>query len=172
VWVRVTQFVRSRSRRLPTAAAGVPSQVTSCGVCGGQSGTAAGFLRVLEFLLPILIPLTDSHPSSSAGAGTVGQIVAHPAPRNWKKEVQCSSSHCLAARHTCHAQPEARAEASACAASRCHGDAPTRPAAAVGVRAQSRLGGWAGHIAYVGEKRNSHEVLVSKPAKKETTLKD
>jgi hypothetical protein len=32
--------------------------------------------------------------------------------------------------------PEARAEASTCAASRCHGDAPTRPAAAVGARAQ------------------------------------
>jgi hypothetical protein len=27
-----------------------------CGVCGGQSGTGAGFLRVLRFPLPIIIP--------------------------------------------------------------------------------------------------------------------
>jgi hypothetical protein len=28
----------------------------ACGVCGGQSGTGAGFLRVLQFPLPIIIP--------------------------------------------------------------------------------------------------------------------
>jgi hypothetical protein len=32
------------SRRLPTAAARVQSQVRSCGTCGGQSDTGAGFL--------------------------------------------------------------------------------------------------------------------------------
>jgi hypothetical protein len=32
------------SRWLPTAAAQVRSQVKSCGICGGQSGTGAGFL--------------------------------------------------------------------------------------------------------------------------------
>jgi hypothetical protein len=32
------------SRLLPTAAALVRAQVRSCGICGGQSGTEAGFL--------------------------------------------------------------------------------------------------------------------------------
>jgi hypothetical protein len=43
------------SRWLPTAAARVRFR-TACGVCGGQSGTGAGFLRVLRFPLPIIIP--------------------------------------------------------------------------------------------------------------------
>jgi hypothetical protein len=42
-------------------------------ICGGQSGTRAGVLRVLRFPLPILIPLTAPH---SSGAGTIGQLVA------------------------------------------------------------------------------------------------
>jgi hypothetical protein len=52
------------SRRLPTAAARVQAQVKSCGICGGQSGFGTGFLRVLLFPLPILIPLTAPHASS------------------------------------------------------------------------------------------------------------
>jgi hypothetical protein len=51
------------SRRLPTAAAWVRAQVRLCGICGGQSGTGAGFLRVLRFPLPILIPSTAPHTS-------------------------------------------------------------------------------------------------------------
>jgi hypothetical protein len=46
------------SRWLPTAAARVRSQVKSCGICGGQSGTGAVFLRILRFPLPTLIPPT------------------------------------------------------------------------------------------------------------------
>jgi hypothetical protein len=49
--------------------------VRSCGICGGQSDTGAGFIRVLRFPLPILIPQTTPY-SSSSGAGTVGQLVA------------------------------------------------------------------------------------------------
>jgi hypothetical protein len=52
--------------RLPTAAARDRVQVRSCGISGGQSGTGAGFLQVLRFLLPILIPPTAAHSSSSS----------------------------------------------------------------------------------------------------------
>jgi hypothetical protein len=52
-------------RRLPTAAARVRSQDRSSGICGGQCGTGVGFLRVLRFPLPILIPPTALHSSSS-----------------------------------------------------------------------------------------------------------
>jgi hypothetical protein len=40
-------------RWLPTPAARVRVWAT-CGVCGGQSGAGAGFLRVLQFPLPII----------------------------------------------------------------------------------------------------------------------
>jgi hypothetical protein len=30
----------------------------ACGVYGGQSGTGAGFLRVIRFLLPIIPPIS------------------------------------------------------------------------------------------------------------------
>jgi hypothetical protein len=38
----------------------VRARVRSCGICGGQSDTGAGFLRVLRFPLP-LIPSTAAH---------------------------------------------------------------------------------------------------------------
>jgi hypothetical protein len=34
--------------------------LTACGVCGGQSGTGAGFLRVLRFPLPIISPISPA----------------------------------------------------------------------------------------------------------------
>jgi hypothetical protein len=40
----------------PTAAAQVQTWVYSSGICGGQTGAGAGFLRVLRFPLPIFIP--------------------------------------------------------------------------------------------------------------------
>jgi hypothetical protein len=44
-------------RWLPTAAARVRVRA-ACGVCGGQSGIGAGFLRVLPFPLPIIPPIS------------------------------------------------------------------------------------------------------------------
>jgi hypothetical protein len=58
------------SRRLLTAVARVRAQIRSCEDCGGQSGIGVGFLRVLQFLLPILIPPTAPHSSS--------YIIHHP----------------------------------------------------------------------------------------------
>jgi hypothetical protein len=52
----VTQSV---SRWLPTAAARVRVRA-ACGVCSGQSGTGAGFLRVFRFPLPIIPPISPS----------------------------------------------------------------------------------------------------------------
>jgi hypothetical protein len=51
------------SRWFPTAAAArVRARVWQKGFCGGQSGIGAGFLRVLQFPLPIFIP--PNSPSS------------------------------------------------------------------------------------------------------------
>jgi hypothetical protein len=46
-------------RWLPTSAARVRDRA-ACGVCGGQSGTRADFLRVLRFPLPIIPPISPS----------------------------------------------------------------------------------------------------------------
>jgi hypothetical protein len=44
---------------LPTAVVRVRVRL-ACGVYGGQSGTGAGFLRVLRFPLPIIPPISPS----------------------------------------------------------------------------------------------------------------
>jgi hypothetical protein len=51
----VTLTYQAVRRWLPTAAARVRVRAAR-GVCGGQSGSGAGFLRVLRFPLPIIIP--------------------------------------------------------------------------------------------------------------------
>jgi hypothetical protein len=59
------------SRRLPNTAAPIRAQVRSCGICGEQGGTGAGFLRILRFPLPILILPTAPHSSSIYHPGLV-----------------------------------------------------------------------------------------------------
>jgi hypothetical protein len=49
------------------AAARVQSRAWSSGICGGESGAGAGFLRVLQFPLPFIPPNSPS--SQSRGAG-------------------------------------------------------------------------------------------------------
>jgi hypothetical protein len=49
-------IAKAVSRWLPTAVVRVRFRVWSSGICGGQSGAGAGFLRVLQFPLPIFIP--------------------------------------------------------------------------------------------------------------------
>jgi hypothetical protein len=49
----IAQAVR---RRLPTEAAQARSQVKSCWICGGQVDIGAGFLWLLRFPLPMIIP--------------------------------------------------------------------------------------------------------------------
>jgi hypothetical protein len=54
-------IAQTGSRCLPTAATRVPSQVRLYRICGGQSGSGAGFLRVLRVLLSNPIPQTVSN---------------------------------------------------------------------------------------------------------------
>jgi hypothetical protein len=49
------------SCRLPKASAHVRSQVRLYEICGGQNGALAGFLLVLQFPMPILIPPIASY---------------------------------------------------------------------------------------------------------------
>jgi hypothetical protein len=63
------------SRWLPTAVARVRARVWSSGICGGQSGAEEGFLRIIQFPLPIFIP-PNSPLSQSPGAGTIGYSMA------------------------------------------------------------------------------------------------
>jgi hypothetical protein len=61
IWGFGRAIAQAVGSRIPTAAARFDSR--SCGICGGQSSTGAGFLRLLRFRLSILIPPTTPHSS-------------------------------------------------------------------------------------------------------------
>jgi hypothetical protein len=96
VWVG-RAMAETVSRWLSTASARVRAHVRSCGICGGQSGTGAGFLPVLRFPLPIIIPPTAPH-SSVTRAWYNGPVSgrstkwtqSRPTPRYRKKRLSLS----------------------------------------------------------------------------------
>jgi hypothetical protein len=67
------------------AAARVRAQVRSC---AGQSGIGAGFLRVLRFPLPILIPQTAPHSSCWYSRPNSGRLISPPSQETTKLELQ------------------------------------------------------------------------------------
>jgi hypothetical protein len=81
------------SHRTPNAAARVRARVRSWGIYDGQSGPGAGFLRVLRFPLPILIPPTARQSSSSIIRGWYNRPISgrstkwtqSPHPKKLKK---------------------------------------------------------------------------------------
>jgi hypothetical protein len=69
--------------------------------CGGQNGTGTGFLRILRFPLPILIPPTDPQSPSSIIRGWHNRPVSgrrtkwtqsHPTQRNLKTQLSLKKS--------------------------------------------------------------------------------
>jgi hypothetical protein len=89
---KVRAIGQAVSHWLPTEADRVQTRDQSCEICGGQSGTGAGFLRVLRFPLPIFIPSASPQSYSlSPEAGTIGQewpqyqeTQSHPTKNNKK----------------------------------------------------------------------------------------
>jgi hypothetical protein len=62
-----------------TAAARLRAWVGSCGICGGQNDTGAGFLPVFRFLLPIFIPPVELQ-SPSIIQGWYNRLIVAAAP--------------------------------------------------------------------------------------------
>jgi hypothetical protein len=81
--VALTYHLAEAVRRwLPTAAARVQTRVLSCGICDGQSGAGAGFLRVLRFALPIFIPPISLQSPSPIIRGWCNRPVVAACPKS------------------------------------------------------------------------------------------
>jgi hypothetical protein len=80
-WQPGRAIAQAVSRRLPTAPARVQTRVWSSGICGGQNGAGAGFLRVLRFPLPIFILPTSPFLHHHNHQGQVQQAIQWPTCR-------------------------------------------------------------------------------------------
>jgi hypothetical protein len=96
-FIQVRTIAQAVSRRPPTSAARVRSQVMSCGICGEKSGTAAGFLLVLRFPLPILFPPNATHSYTTRGrysrpnSGRSTTWTVAPYPTKHEEKIKCLS---------------------------------------------------------------------------------
>jgi hypothetical protein len=69
--------VQAVSRRFSTAVDRVRAQVRSCGICGGQSGTGAGFPKSFDFPYPFsFLRLLHTLHNLLSSAGITGGIAA------------------------------------------------------------------------------------------------
>jgi hypothetical protein len=91
VITRIRAIAQAISRWLPNSASRVRAKVRTCGVCGGQSNTGAGFLRVFRPPLQILIQPTPILSSASNIRGWYNRPIggrrakwtqSHLTPRN------------------------------------------------------------------------------------------
>jgi hypothetical protein len=88
------------SCRIPTSPARVRAQVRSCWNWGEQSGTGPGFLRVLQFSTPILIPPTAPHYSTitrgwynrPSSGRRFKWTQSHLTPNKWKRSFKLAKS--------------------------------------------------------------------------------
>jgi hypothetical protein len=80
---------------LPTVAAQVRARVWSCGIWGGQSGAGTGFLRVLQFPLPIFIPPISPQSPSSIIWGSYNRPVVAAVPSGLSHTLltDCNNNH-------------------------------------------------------------------------------
>jgi hypothetical protein len=85
--VRGRYIAQAVSRRLPTLVVHVLSQLRSCGICGGKSGTEAGFHRVLRFSLPVPTLPTATYslvtPSSTSYSLDPSSIIKKIKGKKW-----------------------------------------------------------------------------------------